>query len=260
MIGIDIGCGSYCRLDYCVDTRFDWPRKSSHLDVYLPRVEIDSPKTYIQADAHEIPLPSGVAELAYMIHSLEHMNCPMKALLEARRLLKPYGRLYIIVPNPEKNSAGWRDPEHKYSWTTASLKNLLEASGYHILLIEKIVYELDILAIATPAKLRYILAFDVDGTLKPYGGPIPLSEVFEYEDKAMLMLLTGREDHIQIKHEYGFDYSFQYRPGIFTYLNHVLAKDTVKVYIADNIERKRNAEANGWIFMKPSEFLAKGPP
>lgn len=68
------------------------------LDVHDPRGKAE----VMLADARSVPLPDAIAELVCLVDVVEHLAPPELhiALLEARRLLKPGGRLVIhTMPN-----------------------------------------------------------------------------------------------------------------------------------------------------------------
>lgn len=52
----------------------------------------------ILADAREIPIPDGYADVVVMGELLEHVPDPLPVLKEAYRLLKPSGTILITVP------------------------------------------------------------------------------------------------------------------------------------------------------------------
>jgi len=143
MLGLDIGCGGYCRLQVCLDIDFSY-NGTRHLDYYIPIIT-DS-HVYIRGDAHSLPFSDNTFDIVYIIHALEHFKCPYIALLEAFRVLRPQGLLLVIVPNPKVNLADWRDRTHLYSFTEASLENLLEAIGFEHIATTTIYYNEDIMA------------------------------------------------------------------------------------------------------------------
>jgi|SRR5579862_6876338 len=79
-------------------------------------------------------------DLLTMIHSLEHMDDPHATLVKCGSLLKPNGRLLIVVPN----FGGWwsramgRDwqwlnvGDHRYHYTRRALERLLGQAGFRI--------------------------------------------------------------------------------------------------------------------------------
>ncbi len=79
-------------------------------------------------------------DLVILIHVLEHLASPLEDLLHVRRLLKPEGRLVIIVPNVDgierkifrKYWDGWDIPRHIHHFRPRSLCYLLEKTNFEI--------------------------------------------------------------------------------------------------------------------------------
>jgi 2-polyprenyl-3-methyl-5-hydroxy-6-metoxy-1,4-benzoquinol methylase len=79
--------------------------------------------------------------LITMWHSLEHVHDPAAVTREARRLLAPAGQLIVAVPNfagfPQRwfgaNWYGLDLPRHLTHFTPATLRQMLEASGFEVL-------------------------------------------------------------------------------------------------------------------------------
>ncbi len=118
----------------------------------VPRVGTD-----IVAPAHKIPLPDESCEEIMAIHLFEHFyrwECD-KVLAEWHRLLKPRGRLVLELPDLHKcclNVIKGREAEepdqlgmwglygdprrsdqfmaHRWGWTPATLRALLEENGF----------------------------------------------------------------------------------------------------------------------------------
>lgn len=53
----------------------------------------------VQGSVYDLPLPSGVADLATSRWMFEHLADPRAAIAEIARVLKPRGRMLIVVPN-----------------------------------------------------------------------------------------------------------------------------------------------------------------
>ena len=70
-----------------------------------------------------------VYDLVTFVHSLEHMPYPSLALLEARRVLKDDGHIFIEIPDAKK--VGKERREHLYSWSNWSINNLCRECGYN---------------------------------------------------------------------------------------------------------------------------------
>ena len=60
--------------------------------------------TFLEADLHKLPLPSGKKDLVVISQSLHHVTEPAAVLQEAARLLKPGGRIVVLelMPHQEK--------------------------------------------------------------------------------------------------------------------------------------------------------------
>lgn len=119
----------------------------------VPRAGAD-----IIAPAHAIPLGDETVDEIMAIHLFEHLyrwECE-KVLAEWRRLLKPGGRLVLELPNLIKcceniiSGRAGKEPEqlgmwglygdprggdqfmaHRWGWTPDTLRELLEANGFH---------------------------------------------------------------------------------------------------------------------------------
>jgi SAM-dependent methyltransferase len=98
-----------------------------------PRIRI------ISGDLADAALPEGSFDLCVYWHVLEHLADPRASLLEARRVLKPGGRLVVAVPNLDSLQARWFGPHwfhldiprHLFHFTPGSLSALLARSGFH---------------------------------------------------------------------------------------------------------------------------------
>ncbi|MGH2760932.1 MAG: SAM-dependent methyltransferase [Actinomycetota bacterium] len=111
----------------------------------------------ILADARSVPLPDGVADLVTMVDVVEHLSPEElhRSLTEARRLLKPGGRLFVhTMPNrliydvtyrvqrllrPGRRRSWPKDPRlhhyehvmHVNEQTRSSLRRYLRRAGFH---------------------------------------------------------------------------------------------------------------------------------
>lgn len=88
--------------------------------------------------AEQMPFAPAQFDVITFWHSLEHTTSPMTALREARRLLRPGGRLLLEVPNLDSLQARlfgryWMHldvPRHRWNFTPAALRRLLQEAGF----------------------------------------------------------------------------------------------------------------------------------
>jgi SAM-dependent methyltransferase len=102
--GIDIGCGADPICDWC--TRWDLK---------------DGDATLMEG------LEAGGFDWVYSSHCLEHLKDPSAALARWWELLKPQGRLLLVVPDEDLYEQGvwpsqW-NPDHRTTWTISKAKS-----------------------------------------------------------------------------------------------------------------------------------------
>ena len=85
----------------------------------------------VVADLSDVPLPDGHAAVVCLLDVIEHLPDPRAALREARRLLKPGGRLVVTVPaHPTLWSAADVALGHVKRYTRPDLRGLLVSEGF----------------------------------------------------------------------------------------------------------------------------------
>ncbi len=97
-----------------------------------------------EAQARGISVVSSLADVASEIadavlfcHSLEHVASPADCLSEARRVLRPRGRIVVLLPAETPSHLAYRTwrpnlDRHLFSWTPLSIGNLLRVCGYDL--------------------------------------------------------------------------------------------------------------------------------
>jgi SAM-dependent methyltransferase len=105
------------------------PYHDNHIFVDLEAPPRDKPSSFLVGDAHHLPFRNESFREAYMSHVLEHLENPGAALLEARRVLVPGGRVFVWVPNfTDRTSVTNRS--HRAVFNYFSLMHLLSRSGF----------------------------------------------------------------------------------------------------------------------------------
>lgn len=82
----------------------------------------------IQGDAYELPFEDNSFEAVTMIDVIEHLEDPLKALKEARRVAPV---LYINTP-PKKDDGTLTDKFHVQEFSPLGLVQLVESAGYKL--------------------------------------------------------------------------------------------------------------------------------
>jgi 2-polyprenyl-3-methyl-5-hydroxy-6-metoxy-1,4-benzoquinol methylase len=147
---LDIGCayGLFLKLieelgaeTYGVDISgyaIERAKKETRATLYLHDVEKGLPM-----------FPDNMFDLVTMFDVIEHLSSPFYVLREVLRVLKPRGKMIVTSPNlnaveryvrkllrREAEWHGYRDVTHLYLFTPASLRFLVERSGFKIVRVE----------------------------------------------------------------------------------------------------------------------------
>jgi SAM-dependent methyltransferase len=132
---LEIGCGE--------GMMFDGTDMSPvQMDVSFTRVARANGKCryLLCGDGYDLPFGSQSFEVVLLIAVLEHTRAPWRVLAEARRVLKPGGRVVMVVPNDATMSAGRlllrkfpiRYPDHLTFTTPEKMRRWL-ADGFRII-------------------------------------------------------------------------------------------------------------------------------
>jgi len=111
------------------------------MDVSFTRVSRAAGKCryLLCGDGYDLPFASASFEIVLLIAVLEHTREPWRVLAEAKRVLKPGGRVVMVVPNDATMSAGRlllrkfpiRYPDHLTFTTPGKMRRWL-ADGFRI--------------------------------------------------------------------------------------------------------------------------------
>jgi len=80
----------------------------------------------ILGSAYDLPYKDEEFDSIFMGDVLEHLEFPLKALKEVKRVLKHY--LYMVTPEKGTNT----DKYHYEEWTPEELKKLIESEGFRL--------------------------------------------------------------------------------------------------------------------------------
>ncbi|HSW47123.1 MAG TPA: class I SAM-dependent methyltransferase [Phycisphaerae bacterium] len=84
---------------------------------------------FVRSDLATLPLADGQAEAVWVCHCLEHMNNPLAALREWRRVIRPEGLLAVTVPPYKTEIVG----RHVFTgWNVGQLMLTLLRTGFRI--------------------------------------------------------------------------------------------------------------------------------
>jgi len=85
----------------------------------------------VLSDAQQLPLPDRCVDIVAMFEALYYLPRAELFLLEARRILRPGGRLLISVPNPELFDFHKSPYSHKY-FSGTELAKLMSGHGFEV--------------------------------------------------------------------------------------------------------------------------------
>jgi len=121
---LEIGCGTGYLLHYLGDG----------IGIDIDQALIDECRkrykksTFLVSDCYDIPLESERFDTVVMCMVVEHLDQPMRAILEAKRVLKKNGNILIVVPNRKDWFYTYlvkKDPTHIREYDTREITDLV---------------------------------------------------------------------------------------------------------------------------------------
>lgn len=102
------------------------------------RVDLIDAPDVLRCDMHEVPCPDHTFDVVYCSHALEHAYDPIKVLTEFKRVLKPDGQLFLVLPYPDVIDSEHRAKAHCGSGTLgltvrdngSTLLRTIEGTGF----------------------------------------------------------------------------------------------------------------------------------
>jgi len=130
MIMLDVGCHVQ-HLKSLIDTTVP---NVTYIGVDIENYGV---KIHSVCEAGYLPFRNGVFDLVSYIETLEHLPNPVLALLEARRVLREKGKVYIQTVHTSDPAAA-NDPTHLFGFEEWSLARIIKWTGYRIVVVKRI--------------------------------------------------------------------------------------------------------------------------
>jgi len=126
---LDIGCRDGMWLNMLKNNKF---KNLRGIDISAKALEIARKKGHnvVRGDAQKLPFPDEEFNFVSIIHTLEHCPEPEKVLTEIRRVLKPNGRILVVVPLQKKEPVPTVWAHYHCFSTPKEVINMLVNNGF----------------------------------------------------------------------------------------------------------------------------------
>jgi SAM-dependent methyltransferase len=135
---LDVGCGNGSYLLRMAD--LGWETVGVDPDAAAVSVARARGLTAIQGTVESAELLPASFDAVTLVHVAEHLPDPIRTFQRCRQLLRPGGRLIVIVPNSVGRGSqnfgsawiGWDAPRHLFHFSTRTLTRCCEKAGFRV--------------------------------------------------------------------------------------------------------------------------------
>ncbi|MDF1799533.1 MAG: class I SAM-dependent methyltransferase [Planctomycetota bacterium] len=124
--GLDVGCGHRKSSPNCIGVDLTAGGDKGEAGVVAGQVS----QADVQASGDDLHMfADGELDFVVARHNIEHYVDPIKTIQEWKRVLRPGGKLAMIVPDDRYVDTIRLDPTHKHVFTPDSMRRILELIG-----------------------------------------------------------------------------------------------------------------------------------
>jgi SAM-dependent methyltransferase len=124
--GLDVGCGSSKTTPECIGVDITPPFTSGSVDCEAGRMSVAN----VVTSGDDLTMfADDSLDFVVARHNLAHYHDPVRTLREWKRVLRPGGRIGVVVPDHDKVDTYALDPTHTCHFTRDSLAQLAQQVG-----------------------------------------------------------------------------------------------------------------------------------
>lgn len=137
---LDVGCGGGQLTNFLKKNGFDSYGCDNSKEALKIARKTNGNRAILNSPATKLPFSNNSFDFVSAISLIEHLNQKeaLQFLLEAKRILKPNGKIFLVTPNfhtplrvfSGKNWFAYKDPTHIAFYTPKTLSSLLVKSGF----------------------------------------------------------------------------------------------------------------------------------
>lgn len=143
---VEVGCGHRKTIEGAIGVDLTPARELGRVGNVAGKVS----QADVTADGAQLPFRDRTFDSLVARHNLEHYIDTLAVLGEWRRVIRPGGRLVLVVPDEETFEGRTLDldPTHYHGFSQTSLCRLIEASGMSIGLVRPVVPQWSFMVVA----------------------------------------------------------------------------------------------------------------